>query len=296
MVFHRLCETANPFRPGTLVEDFDRICRHLKEHYQVLSLEELELRRCSRQPSPSAVAITFDDGYADNYHLALPILRRYNLPATVFITTGCMEGKNILWTSRLAWILEYGQLPANPLIIRHSTLAVNTPQERLHTLGELKEQLKQLDQAEREEIISQIAEAMQVDDLSLLKKEMLTWDQLAEMDAAGFVAGAHTINHPILARESPAQIRVELSGSREELESRLKHRVDFFAYPNGGPNDFNGEVAEAVRRAGYRLACSMIFGANTFATDAYWLRRVSIYAENFPEIALQLERFFYLTT
>lgn len=294
-VFHRLCETVNPFQPGTPVQLFDWICGHLAESYQVLSLAELEERRLSRTPPSTAVAITFDDGYADNYELALPILRRHGLPATVFITTGCMEGRNLLWTSRLGWILEHGTQPDAPVQIHGRSFALGTRKQRLQALSHLKVELKELDQVEREEILDQLRAAMRVEGFSGLQREMLSWSQLREMEASGFIAGGHTVNHPILSREPLAQLRLELGGCREELESQLRRKVDLFAYPNGGPADYNLAVMQETRRAGYRLACTMIFGANHPAVNPYELRRVSIYAETVPGIALQMERFFYLT-
>jgi peptidoglycan/xylan/chitin deacetylase (PgdA/CDA1 family) len=292
-VFHRITDRPNPFRSGLSVELFDRLCQHLAEHYVVLPLAELEAQRVS-DGSSSAVAFTFDDGYADNYRLALPILRRYGLPATVFITTGCMEGRNLLWTSRLAWTLEHGAPGSDSVSLRGRPLQLSTTEDRLRVLEMLKQELKELDHVEREEILVELAEAMGVVDFSGLQREMLTWDQLAEMEAAGFIAGAHTVSHPILAREPRERVREEITRSRDELEGRLRRKVDLFAYPNGGATDYDDLTIEEVRRAGFRLSCTMAFGANSAAVSPYELRRVSVYMDNFPEFAMYLERFFYL--
>jgi peptidoglycan/xylan/chitin deacetylase (PgdA/CDA1 family) len=294
-VFHRLCRRLNPFHPGTPVELFDWLCGHLAESYEVLPLADLETRRLSRQPPSSSVAITFDDGYADNYELALPILRKHGLPATVFITTGCMEGRRLLWTSRLGWILEHGVEPAEPVVICGRRYELARREDRLRALSALKIELKELDQVEREELLAELAARMQVDGFSGLQREMLTWEQLCEMERSGFLAGGHTVNHPILSREPLPQLRLELRGCKEELEGRLRRRVELFAYPNGGPADYNLQVMQEARRAGFRLACTMLFGANSAAINPYELRRVSVYAETFPGVALQTERFFYLT-
>jgi peptidoglycan/xylan/chitin deacetylase (PgdA/CDA1 family) len=290
-VFHRITDLPNPFRSGLPVELFDQLCRHLAQHYTVLPLADLDARRAS---GSSSVAITFDDGYADNYRLALPVLRRHGLPATVFITTGCMEGRNLLWTSRLAWTLEHGTAAGDLVSLRDRTLQLSTREDRLHVLEILKQELKALDHVEREEILAELAAAMGGVDFSGLRREMLTWEQLAEMEAAGFIAGAHTISHPILAREPRERVRQEITGSRDELEGRLRRKVDLFAYPNGGPTDYDEQTIEEVRQAGFRLACTMAFGANNAAVSPFELRRVSVYMDNFPELALYLERFFYL--
>ena len=294
-VFHRISDRDNPFRPGTPLGLFDQVCAHLAEHYEVLPLDELERRRFGRRAS-RAVAITFDDGYADNHRLALPVLRRYGLPATVFITTGCMEGRHILWTSRLAWTLEHGVVPDEPVILCGRQLALNTPGERLIALAQLKQQLKEVDESEREEALAQLAETLRVNqEGGELQREMLTWDELREMEASRFIAGAHTVSHPILSRESEARQRAEICDGRDVLEAQLRRRVDLFAYPNGGPADYDETTVGVVRSAGFRLACTMRFAANDETVSPYELRRVSVYMDNFPELALYTERFFYLT-
>jgi peptidoglycan/xylan/chitin deacetylase (PgdA/CDA1 family) len=294
LVFHRICRQQNPFQAGMPLELFDWLCGHLAQSYPVLALDELEERRLSRRPPSAAMAITFDDGYADNYELALPVLRRHGLPATVFITTGCMEGRHLLWTSRLGWLLEHGESPDEPVPVRGWRLPLHTREQRLAALARLKQELKEIDQVEREELLADLGERVGVRDYEGLRREMLTWDQLREMEKHRFVAGGHTVNHPILSREPSPQLRAELGGCKEELEGRLGHPVRLFAYPNGGPADYNLEVMQEVRRAGFQLACTMLFGANTAAINPYELRRVSIYSETYPAIAVQLERSFYL--
>ncbi|MCK5799686.1 MAG: polysaccharide deacetylase family protein, partial [Deltaproteobacteria bacterium] len=98
-MLHQLTKEETPFRDGIDVDLFDAFCRHLAAHYEVLPLEELERQRHSGKVPSRAVALTFDDGYADNYHLALPILRRYGLPATVFVTTGFINRTHIPWAT-----------------------------------------------------------------------------------------------------------------------------------------------------------------------------------------------------
>jgi peptidoglycan/xylan/chitin deacetylase (PgdA/CDA1 family) len=295
LVFHRVCRVVNPFQPGTPLALFDWICGHLARSYQVLPLDELERMRLSRRPPSAAAAITFDDGYADNHELALPVLRRHGLPATVFITTGCMEGKSLLWTSRLGFVLERGIAPAQPLQILGWQLPLHSREQRLRALARLKQGLKELDHIEREEILAGLGERLGVTDFEELRKEMLSWEQLREMERHGFMAGAHTVSHPILTREPPERLRRELRGCRDELEGRLGHPVRLFAYPNGSPADYNLEVIHEVRSTGYQLACTMLFGANSAAINPYELRRISIYGEKPAEVALQMERCFYLT-
>lgn len=101
---------------------------------------------------------------------------------------------------------------------------------------------------------------------------MLMWDQLREMDAAGFSAGAHTKSHPLLSRLPREGVRDELSSGKEALEARVGRPVETFAYPNGKRDDYDEEVMSEVRACGFELACTALFGSNTPAVDPYELR------------------------
>ncbi|MCA9665041.1 MAG: polysaccharide deacetylase family protein [Myxococcales bacterium] len=294
-MFHRLVEEPNPFRPGYPVDQFEFFCRHLAEHYEVLPLCELERRRVAHTPS-GAVGISFDDGYADNYELAFPILRKYNLPATVFITTGCMEGKRLLWTSRLSWVVEHARAPEGRTVpVLGLELDLSSRDARARSNALLTERMKDITHVEREQIIDHLALELGVEDFSELHRtEMLTWEQLREMDRNGFQAGGHTVHHTILSRISPGLLLREVAECKEELEGYLDRRIETFAYPNGDPNDFTDEVVETVRRTGYRAAYTTVFGANGARQHPHQLRRVTVYGADQAEIALQIERFFYM--
>ena len=125
-------------------------------------------------------------------------------------------------------------------------------------------------------------------------KSLSPLEVLREMDRNGFQAGGHTVHHTILSRISPGLLLREVAECKEELEGYLDRRIETFAYPNGDPNDFTDEVVETVRRTGYRAAYTTVFGANGARQHPHQLRRVTVYGADQAEIALQIERFFYM--
>jgi peptidoglycan/xylan/chitin deacetylase (PgdA/CDA1 family) len=238
LVYHRLVDATDPLaavrcRSGmaVTVDNFDAQMRHLARCYQVMPLSQIVARlragaargRRTDLP-PRACAITFDDGYADNYRLAYPILKRLGLPATFFLTTGFIGTPKAPWTARLESLL------ASP--------AGNALYSRL--LCELK--AVPVDEAETR-VGACASEA-----------SMMTWEQVRRMQADGFEFGGHTRRHALLTVEAPARAREEIEGSYADLLAHLGPGEYGFAYPNGSQNAM---VRAWVPSAGYQYACGM---------------------------------------
>lgn len=294
-MFHAVAERPSPFGLATSVDDFERFCAMAADAYDVLPLAELESRRRAGALPARAMAITFDDGYADNHDLAWPILKKYGLPATLFVTTGAVGGEQLLWFRRVAHVFETAQPPEVPVIVGPWAFPLDTDDDRVAACRRVCEELKRMPAAQREERIAQLATAMGVTDFAPLRAEMVTWDQLRAMDAGGFSVEAHTVTHPILSAEHPEDAAHEIARSREVLSAELRRPVELFAYPNGKADDYSDDVARAVERAGFRAAFTAEFRATSPANDPYQVPRVSMYAPSAAGMALQIERFFYMT-
>ena len=297
IMFHRLVERPHPFRPGYDLDEFRWICRELAAHYTVLPLAQLErLRRSGRLPA-GAVAITFDDGYACNLKLGLPILRSLNLPATIFVTTSAVGGDAPLWTSRVSWILEHARCDSDARAseVFGRQIKLHSLQQRIESLNWLTERLKRVDSDQREATISRLGAELGVESFGGLADEMLTWQQVRELESQGISIGAHTLTHPILSRCSDAEVEREILGGKEELESQLGHPVTTFAYPNGTPADYDARAVKAIQRGGFSAAYTTVYGANTARTPAHQQRRITLYMPTRALTCIQLERAFYAT-
>ncbi|MEZ4310489.1 MAG: polysaccharide deacetylase family protein [Polyangiaceae bacterium] len=294
-MFHGVAEEPSPYRLAVSRAFFEGFCATVAEGYDVLPLAELEERRRAGTLPARAVAITFDDGWADNHDIAWPVLRAHGLPATVFVTTGTIGGEKQLWFHRLAHIFEKANPEELPVCVGPWTFTLDTDGEREATVGRIGADLKKMPAAQREEMLAALGEAFGVTDFSPLAREMLTWDQLRAMDAGGFAVEAHTVTHPILGAESIEDAAREIAESREVLSGKLGRAVDLFAYPNGKDEDMTPDVIAAVERAGYKAAFTAEFGAASAANDPYKVPRVTAYAGTAAALALQIERFFYLT-
>lgn len=240
-------------------ETFEHICRLLSERYQVISLSEaVHCIQSDKALPPDAVAVTFDDGYASNFHLAMPILQACRLPATVFLTTGFVDGTDILWFQRVDWALARSPLQKATLMIGGTAVPVSLTSwsNRQAALAQVLSRLKRLPSAELQSTIGEIETALQAETPSRedLPPRMspLNWDQAREMQSTGLIEfGGHTHRHPIMAHCSPEELKSEIETCRRRLKEELGRQPHLFAYPNGGEEDFDADCEELLRKAGF---------------------------------------------
>jgi peptidoglycan/xylan/chitin deacetylase (PgdA/CDA1 family) len=234
---------------------FEQQVKLLRLLFRIVPLAE-----AAESNDPDLCAITFDDGWEDNHAHALPILRRVELPATLFVTTGFIGTSRLFWPERLAYLLA-DPARANlrpgafdgldPLVEEGLTRAAGASDEALPAaLDALIERAKVLSEEDREQMLDLVGQQVGRDP-SLLPPRLLTWGQVGEMHTAGIEIGAHGVTHAILTRIEPTRALAEIRDSRVQIEQALGRPAESFAYPNG---DATPELARAVAAAGYRRA------------------------------------------
>jgi peptidoglycan/xylan/chitin deacetylase (PgdA/CDA1 family) len=211
--------------------------------------------------------LTFDDGYASNYHLAWPVLREFNLPATIFLATGFLDGTEKLWFQRLDLALGSSKRPFLEWKFPHGKerLRLSNREDRHKALDRLLPELKRLPDEDLLGEIDRIEQALEAE--SLVINEMpepmrpMSWDQVRELAAKGLVDfGGHTHTHPILGRCSPQAMRGEIFTCRDRFQAEMGRAPTLFAYPNGGPSDYKTITMTLLREAGFQAACTMCNG------------------------------------
>ena len=281
--FHRVLPAEKDcFEPemSTRVEKFADFLDWIQENYQVVgSLDEIVARngKPSMKGRPEC-AITFDDGWYDNFAYAFPELTRRGLTATIFLATRYIGTDLRLWQERL-WLCwqelktEDNRREVLERVARRTPWfpPVGTQGDRTD-YGSLRRLLMTRASMEAEEFSRRIEES---GDLSraLSGRSFLDWDEVKKMQAAGIRFGSHTLNHTLLPNASPSQAEREIRDSREELAARIKENVTGFAYPWGalGPNSY-----EQVRQAGYEFAVTTKPGLVKHSSDRFLLPRVSV--------------------
>ncbi len=269
--------------------------RYLRRFYTVMSLDELveRLHRGSALPRRS-VAITFDDGYRDNYTQAFPALRAEGLPATFYVATGCIDGGPPLWTAQLRFMVrrtkERRVVLPEPL---GAPAAIEHAADRQALFTRLVIALKNVPSARRRALVQELAELLRVTDFRPLAAIMMTWDELREMSADGMTIGAHTVSHPNLPNTPPEEALEEIAGSRDMIAGKLGTSVAHFSYPNGrGAAHLTDTVRGIVRQAGFLSAVTSVPGCVRAGADLWALRRVGVYNRHrhMPSFSLDMER------
>jgi peptidoglycan/xylan/chitin deacetylase (PgdA/CDA1 family) len=294
--YHAICgsegyEYADP-QICITPENFEQHVAFLTRYYHVLHLDEAVQMVSSRVPlPPNAVAITFDDGYADNL-AAARILHRLGASGTFYITAGCLAGGDPFWPAELRYLLRALpprriELHAGPVDI---VLDLASPSVRAAAVRQLTRAFKSHPIPVREELRRQLrACAGPVE----MPRVMLDWDEVREMRALGMTIGSHTYTHPNLPSAGIAAARQELQESKRRLEEQVDAPVTMFSYPNGGAERYlTAEVRQAVCDTGYTGATTSRNGFATAGSDPYALERVEV-EERVEDLAfaLEVERF-----
>lgn len=285
LAYHRVNDEGANFFPGVPLAAFRRQMEAVSRHATVLPLGELMERAERGDLPPRCVAITFDDGYRDNFECAYPVLREFRLPATIFLATGAIETGTRLWHDRVFDAFE--RAAVDTLAFRGRSLPMAPLAARRLTLREVLTLLRTLRPEERDRMIDDV-ERQAGTGTSDTDGRMLSWEQIRQMAGAGVTFGAHTVSHPILTRLTLEEADAEIRSSRAAIEARLGTRVDLFAYPNGTRADFNEAIQGLLRDQGFRCAVTTLWGVNDAASNPFELRRVGFWDTAPEEIPLRL--------
>ena len=282
LIFHRVLSQPDPLFPDEVdAHRFDALCGWLARWLHVLPLDVAVARLKAGTLPARAACITFDDGYADNYHVALPILQRHRLTSTFFIATGFLDGGR-MWNDTVIEAVRQTRLPElaldDVLGSAFARVPVGSTAGKRAAIQAIIGQLKYLPVAERAALTTRIAAKAQVVPPTDL---MMTSAEVKALRQAGMQIGAHTVSHPILARLDRAHAHREIVESKEVLEKLLGERVGLFAYPNGKPGvDYNTESVEVVRELGFDAAVSTRWAASRAATDMFQMPRFTPWDRN----------------
>ncbi len=266
--------------------DLRRHLLYLRRHYRLLhlqeALEELSTPRkqgrqqCDRR---TPLALTFDDGYHDNYTHGFALACELEIPITLFLIPGYMESDNYFWWLEADHLVRHAQV--NEVTIEGQSYHLGQPEERSILAQTIDARVRYAASvAEREEFLALVRKALAVPSSVPQEEAMLPlkWAEVRKMEGSGWVSfGAHTMHHPILAcLRDAAEVQHEVMECRTVMEQQLSHAVRIFAYPIGKPEHIGEEGLRAVRMAGYDWAVTTIEGINTPQSNPYQLRRIEV--------------------
>ncbi|MDP5134691.1 polysaccharide deacetylase family protein [Rheinheimera baltica] len=266
--YHRIGSAADSeFDPNVYSctpERFEQHLRMYQTNFDVISIDELiSLHNSQQRVSERLALLTFDDGYIDNYQLAYPMLKSAGLTAVFFVSTDYIDKPQIPWWDEVGWIVRHSGNASVKLA--HWPSAINIVDGAIGMrVRRLLKAVKQDNSLPMEEKLKQVKVALQLDHIGMPEPTelLVNWQQLKEMADNGMHIGSHTLSHNILAHLTPEQQLVELTQSKQRLETMLHREILSVAYPVGGSDTFTRNTLNVAQQAGYKLAFTFIPGIN----------------------------------
>jgi len=271
-----------------LASSFDKQMRYVSRNFNIISVEKLIAAiGDGKDITSNTIAVTFDDGWRDNYSVALPILRKYKIPAMIFLATDLVKsgkippfleismllGKDNIWPAKAVGIFR-------EIIDKHNLTAIipqlNPGQLQLMARNPYyyMRTLMMLDYKYMHEIIDAMLFELHFDRAEWSNiRWMVNAEEIREMAASGIEFGSHGESHDLMVLIELEQVRRELQQSKEYIEGLLGKKVNILAYPNG---DYNDAIKEEVRAAGYLGAMAMHNDETADNVDIFAIRRRGI--------------------
>ena len=262
--FHRVLSEEQGHRSNSLEgmvlreATFVQLLQYLYRTFHAISFEGFLKRATAngKRSRPSCL-ITFDDGWRDTYTTAYPWLKKFGLPATIFLTTGWMERRDGFWVERLARAWRDPQRRAQ---LQPQWAGVCGKAARVSDVETIVEYLKHMSAERRSQILERLLPPGENGSPQDDADGMLAWEEVLVMSRDGIAFGAHTVTHPLLTYEDDKILERELRMAKQVLEEKLNKKVLAFAYPNG---NWDERVRRCVEQAGYQCA---------FTTESRWHR------------------------
>lgn len=277
-----------PLRPRLSPRDLDRYLGYLARWYTFISSDEAVEMLARRAPMrPNSIVFTFDDGYRNNLSHALPILRKYGAPATIFVATGHVDHQEPFWFDRLDYALQHGltegrEVQVGSQVVRLSAQNYSCLRDSFCRFRALAKR-EIVDDKRFYELMNSLSADLEANGGKALTEmcdgddwsAVATWDQIAAASGNGIIFGSHTVNHVRLPCVSGETVRDELAESKLAIEQHVGLPCGYLAYPNG---DLNEAVVATVRELGYAAAFTTREGLNKRGDDPLLLRRISLSA------------------
>lgn len=259
--------------------DFEKEMSYIKKWFKVISLDELisSLMNEKTFEAPS-IAIAFDDGYKDNYTLGYPVLREFNFPATIYLTTGLIGTNKRTWPDEIEYALLNSTVDtfSFPELFGEEVLDISSPEKKRKTNAKIAEGMKLVSNRRKLLLMDHLFNTLKVRRNREFNKErrMLNWKEAKEMKRNKISFAAHTHSHPILTQMPLEEAKCEIALSKNIIEDKLGTPVKHFAFPNGRIADFNAELKKFCIETGFESIATVEYGGVTRKSDPFFLQRV----------------------
>lgn len=272
MIYHQVLDELDPYRSGEPdKEKFAWQMSLISKYFNPLPLSQALTLLEKRQLPANSVCVTFDDGYLNNLEVAMPILKKHAVPATVFVASAFSDGNN-MWNDRILDLFAQCNNDVMDLSAADKGKVEVTDSATKFSL--LKETIIALKYYPIEERLQRVDKLIKDNGNFVEQRRMMSPTEIKSLSDAGIEIGAHTHNHPILKGLDEASVRQEITQNRTLLEQWIGKPVRGFAYPNGKPGiDFDDATVELIKALDFDYAVTTEWGISNPEADQYRLRR-----------------------
>lgn len=278
LLYHRVCTLPTDIWSLAASPDlFETHIKFFKENYNIIKFDD-----DWSKINETSLVITFDDGYADNFYYALPILEKYKVPATIFVCTGNISTTKEFWWDELERIIfstdktRYYFLPYN------EWLSFSGYEDKVDACQKIRLFLKGLLPKERENFLFTMMEELKVGSENREYNRSLSENELLKLASSPWITiGGHTVTHNMLSAEPREMQQWEITTSKERIEKIINRKMTAFAYPFGDKQDINDYSIECTRNAGYKKAATTTAGLANHEGDSFRIPRntMPLYSE-----------------
>ncbi|NOQ55755.1 MAG: polysaccharide deacetylase family protein [Nanohaloarchaea archaeon] len=283
LMYHRVVEDTqakNDVLPKMVTKDeFENQMRYISLKYRPISLNQFLDDAKKGKIKKKSIVITMDDGYKDNYTNAYPILTKYNVPASIFLTSGLIDTDKMLWFDEVsAMICSTKKMEIK---IQNRIFNISSNEKKTSSIQNIISMLKKTDNEERLRWIKELQKECRTSKNLNNKNTMLSWKEVKEMSKNKLITfGAHTQTHPILSKMNLKDVENEIAKSKQIIGIKTGIEPGLFSYPNGGKEDFNKDIKRILKKYDFKCATSTISGLNDKNCDLFELKRIGCSHEN----------------
>lgn len=255
-------------------EKLEKFIIHLKKRYAIISLEDfIAYKRKKIENIPkNAIILSFDDGYQNCYTNLFPILKKYNVPAAIFLPTAYIDKKEIAWYDMVVYCIA--ETKEKEITVDGKKYVIDSNEKKVAALVELKRKIRD-SSAKREMLLKETEQTTKITG-NVCKNEdfqFMSWENCTEMQRAGISFGSHSVTHQIMTAFSENEVKHEMLFSKKIIEEKLKRECTAFAYPFGCSNASMKKMLQSMK---YRAGLSATYGTNSIFTNSADLKRIAL--------------------
>lgn len=247
--------------------------RYIKSNFNPISMDQVVSGTWPKNP----IAITFDDGFENNYTVAAPLLDEFKVPATFYLTAGIINTDMMFWVDILEDCINFAVVQSLIIQVGDKNISFKLGLEKYKSLSSIKQWCKSCSIEDKNQILTQVIKQTKVspDVGDALNYRKLNWGQVKKLhNNPIFTIGGHSLYHDILSQMDDEQLVLDISTSIGLLNYNLNTKIKHYSYPEGLASHYDERVIAILKAKGIKCSPTAIFGLNTKDTDLFRLHRV----------------------